>query len=242
MKRLLFILAFAVCGSFCLSAQDIITLHDGTDIQAKILEVTTTEVKYKKFSNLEGPTFSLPKSDIQIVHYQNGENEVFNSFTASGAVYPGMRYKEYKDFYNPREYVRMPSDKNNPFWIGFADFFIPGLGNAINGEWGRAAIFFGGNMGLYLLGNTQRTPVSTSTGIAYQYNTLYYVILGARVGLNIWGIVDAVNVCKIKNMYYQDISGHRASLDIKVEPFITYNPYTPTGMKPVSGLSCKINL
>lgn len=242
MKKLLFILAFAVCGSFCLSAQDIITLHDGTDIQAKILEVTTTEVKYKKFSNLEGPTFSLPKSDIQIVHYQNGENEVFNSFTASGAVYPGMRYKEYKDFYNPREYVRMPSDKNNPFWIGFADFFIPGLGNAINGEWGRAAIFFGGNMGLYLLGNTQRTPVSTSTGIAYQYNTLYYVILGARVGLNIWGIVDAVNVCKIKNMYYQDISGHRASLDIKVEPFITYNPYTPTGMKPVSGLSCKINL
>lgn len=242
MKRLLFILAFAVCGSFCLSAQDIITLHDGTDIQAKILEVTTTEVKYKKFSNLEGPTFSLPKSDIQIVHYQNGENEVFNSFTASGDVYPGMRYKEYKDFYNPREYVRMPSDKNNPFWIGFADFFIPGLGNAINGEWGRAAIFFGGNLGLYLLGNTQRTPVSTSTGIAYQYNTLYYVILGARVGLNIWGIVDAVNVCKIKNMYYQDISGHRASLDIKVEPFITYNPYTPTGMKPVSGLSCKINL
>lgn len=242
MKRLLFILAFAVCGSFCLSAQDIITLHDGNDIQAKILEVTTTEVKYKKFSNLEGPTFSLPKSDIQIVHYQNGENEVFNSFTASGDVYPGMRYKEYKDFYNPREYVRMPSDKNNPFWIGFADFFIPGLGNAINGEWGRAAIFFGGNLGLYLLGNTQRTPVSTSTGIAYQYNTLYYVILGARVGLNIWGIVDAVNVCKIKNMYYQDISGHRASLDIKVEPFITYNPYTPTGMKPVSGLSCKINL
>lgn len=255
MKRLLVALAFAVCGVFCLSAQDIITTQDGTDIQAKILEVTTTEVKYKNFSDLEGPTFSILKSDVLIVRYQNGENEVFNkpasnsrssqyypTYTTNAEVYPGMRYSEYKDLYNPRDYVRMPSDQSNPFWIGFADFFIPGLGNAINGEWGRAAIFFGGNLGLGLLADTQRTPYKTSYGTEYEYNSLYWVIQVARLGLNVWSIIDAVRVCKVKNMYYQDIYGNRASLDIRVEPFITCTPYTPTGLQPVSGLSCKVNL
>lgn len=255
MKNLFFLIVFIVCGCFSLSAQDIITTQDGTDIQAKVLEVSSKEVKYKKFSNLEGPTFVIPKSDILIIRYQNGENEVFNNsssgsrssqysttYNASGEVYPGMRYKEYKDFYNPREYVRMPGDKSNPFWIGFADFFIPGLGNAINGEWGRAALFFAGNLALSQLANTQRTAYSTSYGTQYEYNTLYYVIQGARVGFNIWSIIDAVKVCKVKNMYYQDLSGNRASLDIQFEPFITCTPYTPAGLQPVSGITCKVKL
>ena len=46
-------------------AQDIITKKDGTKLITKILEVSPTEVKYKKYSNQDGPTFILPTKDIR---------------------------------------------------------------------------------------------------------------------------------------------------------------------------------
>ena len=66
---------FAAFPSF---AQDIITKKDGTDIQAKVLEVNENEVKYKRYDYLDGPIFTMLKSDILIVRYENGTNDVFN--------------------------------------------------------------------------------------------------------------------------------------------------------------------
>lgn len=249
MKRLFLIIAVLLSVALTVSAQDLITKKDGSDIQAKILEVTSTEVKYKKYSNLEGPTFTLPKSDILIVRYENGENEVFNSSQKSSAlntdndVFPGMLYRDYKDFYNTRNYVRQPGDPYNPFWIGFGDFFIPGLGNAITGEWGRAAGFFLSNLGLGLLGLSQIEVVSTSSGSYNEYSGLYWVIMAARIGLNVWSICDAVHVAKAKNMYNQDLRAQRASLDFKIEPFFAYSQtdISTNGFTPAAGLTMKLS-
>jgi hypothetical protein len=59
-------------------AQDMITKLDGTDIKAKILEVLKTEIKFKKFDNLEGPTFTEEISDLLMIRYQNGTKEIFS--------------------------------------------------------------------------------------------------------------------------------------------------------------------
>ena len=45
-------------------SQDIITKKDGTDIKAKVSEISDSEVKYKKYENPDGPTYSLLKSEI----------------------------------------------------------------------------------------------------------------------------------------------------------------------------------
>lgn len=58
--------------------QDIITQKSGEDVKAKIIEVTQTEVKYKKFDNLTGPTFTMAKADILMVRYENGTKDIFN--------------------------------------------------------------------------------------------------------------------------------------------------------------------
>jgi hypothetical protein len=58
-------------------SQDVITKKTGEDIQAKILEVDQTNIKYKKFDNLEGPSFIVPKSDVLIVRYSNGTKDIF---------------------------------------------------------------------------------------------------------------------------------------------------------------------
>ncbi len=66
--------------SFC---QDIITKKDGSEIQAKILEVTPSEIKYKSFDNQSGPTFTVLISQLLLIKYENGTNEVFNKNATS---------------------------------------------------------------------------------------------------------------------------------------------------------------
>ncbi len=58
-------------------AQDIITKKSSEDIQAKVTEVTTTEIKYKKFDNQSGPTFTILKSDVLMIRYENGSKDIF---------------------------------------------------------------------------------------------------------------------------------------------------------------------
>jgi hypothetical protein len=46
-----------------------------------IIEVGTAEVKYKKLDNLNGPVFSMLKSDLIMIKYQNGTSDDFSKET-----------------------------------------------------------------------------------------------------------------------------------------------------------------
>lgn len=60
------------------TAQDIITMRTGEDVPAKVMEVTPTEIKYKKLDNPDGPTYTANRSDIFRITYANGTKEVFS--------------------------------------------------------------------------------------------------------------------------------------------------------------------
>ena len=62
---------------FGLSAQDIIVTKDSRRIEAKVTEVNIDNVKYKVFAHQDGPTYTLLKSDIVTILYQNGNVETF---------------------------------------------------------------------------------------------------------------------------------------------------------------------
>ena len=76
MKRLLFVLAF-VCAAQMLVAQDVIVTRQAERIDAKVMEVSESEVKYKKTSNPDGPMFVLSTEKIASILYANGEVQVF---------------------------------------------------------------------------------------------------------------------------------------------------------------------
>ena len=57
-------LVFAGMTAVCASAQDMIVKKDGTVIQAKVMKVGTSEVDYKKWSNQNGPQYSIAVADI----------------------------------------------------------------------------------------------------------------------------------------------------------------------------------
>jgi len=72
MKKTLFLIAF-VASAFSLNAQDILVRKGGEVENVKVLEVSPTEVKFKKSNNLDGPVFIEKRSNIYSIKYQNGE-------------------------------------------------------------------------------------------------------------------------------------------------------------------------
>lgn len=80
MKKSLTLLLLVILSSLSF-AQDIIITKDKERIQAKILEVSKDEIKYKKFTYQDGPIFSIDIDEVVTVAYENGEVEVYDEET-----------------------------------------------------------------------------------------------------------------------------------------------------------------
>lgn len=75
MRKLFILLLFV---SLNMSAQDVIVKKDGSTILSKVLEVNPNDVKYKKFSNQNGPTYTINKLEILSINYENGDKDMFD--------------------------------------------------------------------------------------------------------------------------------------------------------------------
>ena len=81
MKQLLrksVVLAALCLMAGIMQAQDIIVTNKAEKIEGKILEVSTTEIRYKRLNFEDGPVFVLPIKDIHTVIYSNGEVQIFS--------------------------------------------------------------------------------------------------------------------------------------------------------------------
>jgi hypothetical protein len=77
MKKQIFFLLLCLGWCFIAVAQDVIVLKNGNETQAKVTEIGLDEIKYKKFSNLDGPTYTLQKSEVFMIKYENGDKDFF---------------------------------------------------------------------------------------------------------------------------------------------------------------------
>jgi len=87
MKNLIFktsLLLFMAMVGYSSMAQDVILKKDGSEIKAKVLEITEQQViKYKEFSFQSGPTRSISIFDVFMITYENGKKEVFSAQTST---------------------------------------------------------------------------------------------------------------------------------------------------------------
>lgn len=67
-------------------AQDIIYMFNGDEIEAKLTEVSSSELKYKRMDNLDGPVFVVERSKVFKVKYANGQSEVMTKPGAAPAA------------------------------------------------------------------------------------------------------------------------------------------------------------
>lgn len=237
-------------SSFFAFAQDLITKKDGTDIEAKILEVSNTELKYKKLDNMDGPVFTIPTSEVLIVRYSNGTNQVFQSAPTLSAskkrsgyyatdislIEPGMKYKQLKRNYNKDDYYELINPKYSTGRAWF-NLFFPGVAQLSMGE--GPGYFIGG----LLLSLTSAITLSVASDNGSSSSSLGYLALGsatAMLVLDIASIDNAISIAKVKSLYYDDLNRLESHYSLNVGPSIQYTQ-TPNGIKPALGLGVSLS-
>lgn len=79
MKTKLSIICALLLAANMLYAQDKIVFKDGKVTEGKIIEVTTTEVKYKNPSLPEGPLYTVSKRELNSLIFENGTIELIQN-------------------------------------------------------------------------------------------------------------------------------------------------------------------
>jgi hypothetical protein len=73
-----FCLLTLVCLLKTGSAQDQLFKKDNSKVLVKITEINPSEIKYKLFNNLSGPTYVEDKNNVSLIIYENGQHEVIS--------------------------------------------------------------------------------------------------------------------------------------------------------------------
>jgi hypothetical protein len=84
-KRMLFLFGIVAMGvaiytqtAYAQEASpDIIVMKSGEEIEAVIQEISVDSVRYTRASNPGGPAYTIPKSEVFMIRYANGERDVF---------------------------------------------------------------------------------------------------------------------------------------------------------------------
>ena len=82
MKNITLLLGIIILSASQNFAQDRLFFLTGDETDVKITEITSSEVKYKRMDNLDGPSFSTLKSELFMIKYANGDKEMIAAQTA----------------------------------------------------------------------------------------------------------------------------------------------------------------
>lgn len=160
-----------------------------------------------------------------------------------------MAYCDYEKLYDSHKYVHMPGDPYSPAGAGIASFFIPGLGQIINGQAGKGCGMLFGRVALvigsFAMGYFCAEEIKDEQGKVISRKTTPVGTAGMIIGLsgavaiNVWSICDAVHVAKIKNLYYRDCMLLSSSFDVNLMPSLSFAT-TAQGVQPAPGLTLAI--
>ena len=107
MKNKIIVLLLLSIMPLIANAQDVIVRRDGTTILSKVLEVNTSEIKYKRFSNQQGPLYIIEKAEVMSINYESGEKDTFDAQPASN------NNQSTQDNNAPRYIEKKPDKRNN---------------------------------------------------------------------------------------------------------------------------------
>jgi hypothetical protein len=238
----LFMLVAAI--NFSVSAQngnmeDVVYLKNGSIIHGTIIEQIPNESL--KLKTKDGSVFVYKIVEVEKITKEQIANSSGNNgnYYYSGNQYANIAvpsYKQLKMNYNPHMYIPQLGDPYNPTISGVCSWLVPGLGQIISGETGRGFGFLGGYAGCYLfmgIGGAMVYDDPTTGGL---------MVLAGAVGMitvDVWSIVDAVHVAKVKNMYVNDMRNKTSSLKLELSPYVDQISMNNQIVRPV-GMTMRI--
>ncbi|MBL7744357.1 MAG: hypothetical protein JNN00_12850 [Chitinophagaceae bacterium] len=102
MQKTSFLLIFFLLAISLTRAQDKIYRKNGKIVEAKVLEIGSSEVKYKEFNNLDGPIYVLETDRIVKIVFENGKVQKFTEDLKDPERYSDQLRKAVKfDFMGP---------------------------------------------------------------------------------------------------------------------------------------------
>lgn len=122
MKQLLVLLLLLCTAS--VFAQDVIVKKDGSTIVCRVVEVTDSEITYKKWSDLNGSNYVMNRTDASAINYENGKK--VNLSEATNLFLPNNQ-NDGTQQYNDRALLEIDYNNNVKYdrtrkiaWIGGA--------------------------------------------------------------------------------------------------------------------------
>lgn len=110
------------------SAQDVLYKTDNTKQEVKVTEINGTSIKYKEFSNPNGPLYVINKNEVALIVYQNGKHEAFNKVDVSPA-YSDPSTKQLQRF-------EKVTENKNVIFLNTIEFLNSGVGVSYLHEFG----------------------------------------------------------------------------------------------------------
>ena len=86
MKKLFIVLAVFTGGILSANAQDLIILRDGNVIESQVVEISPTEIRYRRFDHLEGPIIVVPAANVMSIRFANGMVQIITAAPAAAPV------------------------------------------------------------------------------------------------------------------------------------------------------------
>jgi hypothetical protein len=92
---------FLLAGTAKIIAQDTLYLANSTKEVIVLLEINPDNIKYKRFDNQSGPTYTKLKTELDHVIYKNGVKELFAADTKTETKQETVKAKDpMEDFFN----------------------------------------------------------------------------------------------------------------------------------------------
>jgi len=177
MKRLwIFTFMFFFFGIGFITAQEIITMRKGNMVIADILEITPSEISYKRFENRDGPTYVIPAICVNSIRYIDGNIIIINSDTKHECDY----CKNMETAFSQKPWPRGTLVNNNKPSVGInvnAGGLIP-LGDTLESG--------GPSLNVEFIKNSFYSVINLSlpiqNGIGVGFSGLFHYLWKSRIG------------------------------------------------------------
>jgi hypothetical protein len=171
MRKIIGIILISFFSVSVLKAQDVIIKNDKTELKTRVVEISDIEIKYKKFDMLDGPSYTIKKSEVFMIVYQNGQKETFKPEANTNSAYRSSNHNlkltvlkkgshnfdYYKNsninfkYNGGSEKVKGSITSIQPDYIVMSNgkqYEINKITSVKLGSWGKTLLFYGGIAGV----------------------------------------------------------------------------------------------
>ena len=235
-KKIILLFVVLYSGITCMLGQDVMTLRSGEEMEVIVTEVSKYEVWFKKMDNQDGPIYSLPISDIFMIKYPNGNEDIFPTQQIQAQSTPDYKRKD-------------------PAVAFLFSVLLPGGGQYYNGETRKGVVMTSVGVLSFVGMAVSAANITLSYDSYYGYydfdansGAVAGLVLCALVyaGNSLWSMIDApisANRINKENSLLSWNIGKNTNLSIQPDiNLISYSPMGNTMFSPSYGAKLTLSL